>query len=133
MSVLVSKRKPSEVQYIENARELELFTLRKTRKMPKRWNHLVTIIERSIIDCYVNCKLGNSIMLMSEESRLERKQYFDKALKCLYTALTQIDIAKEAHLCDNITQKQFAHWIGLIDDEIEQIKKIERSDITRIK
>ena len=36
MSVLVSKRQHSEVQFLENARQLELYTFRKTIKMSKR-------------------------------------------------------------------------------------------------
>lgn len=133
MSVIVSKRKTSEVQFLENARLLELYTLKKTMKMPKRWNHFKILFEKCVINCYNNCKLGNSIFLRDKESAEERKKYFEKALQNLYVLSSQIDIAKELKLCEKITEKQFAHWLGLIVTEIEQLKYIEKSDSERIK
>lgn len=133
MSVLVSKRQHSEVQFLENARQLELYTFRKTIKMPKRWNHFKTILENCVIQCYNNCKLGNSIFLKDLQSAEQRKEYFEKALQNLYVLSCQIDIAKELNLCEKFTDKQFAHWIGLISNEIEQLKYIEKSDFERIK
>lgn len=52
MSVIVAKRRHSEVQFLENARALEIYTLQKTIKMPKRWNHFKMLIERCVINCY---------------------------------------------------------------------------------
>lgn len=133
MSVIVAKRRHSEVQFLENARALEIYTLQKTIKMPKRWNHFKMLIERCVINCYTNCKLGNSIFLKDNESAEERKKYFEKALQNLYVLTSQLDVAKELTLFNNISEKQYAHWLGLIATEINELKYIEKADNERVK
>ena len=133
MSVIEPLRNLSEVQYLEDARKLEIYTFQRTIKMPKRYNHFKKVLENCAINCYNNCKLGNSIFLKDEESLKERKHKFEKALQNLYIMSSQIDIARELKLCERITNKQWAHWLGLILTEILQIKNIEISDLNRIK
>ena len=133
MSVVVSKRQESEVQFLENARKLEVYTFQRTIRMPNRYNHFKTILEKFAINCYNYCKLGNSIRLKDEESLEKRDIYFEKALRELYQYICQIDILTELKLTDRIKEETMARWLELIYDEIEQIKKIQQSDIKRIK
>ena len=133
MSVVVSKRQESEVQFLENARKLEVYTFQRTIKMPKRYNHFKIMLERFAINIYNYCKIGNSIRLKDEESLVKRNRYFEKALIELYQYIGQIDILTELKLIDKLKEETMAHWLGLLYDEIEQIKKIQQSDIRRIK
>lgn len=132
MSVIVAKRRPSEVQFLEDARKLEIYTFQRTIKMPKRYNHFKTMLENFAINCYNKCKLANSVYIRDNESIEQRRKYFEDALNNMYLLNCQLDIASELKLCENITDKQWAHWLGLVYNLIEQIKKIEKSDCERL-
>lgn len=62
MSVLKSKRGESTMQFIETARELEVYTIKQCAKFPKRFMFLIT---KDLIDLaksvYNNTKSANSI------------------------------------------------------------------------
>lgn len=132
MSVIVAKRRPSDVQFLEDARKLEIYTFQRTIKMPKRYNHFKTMLEKFAMNCYNKCKLANNVFIRNEESIEKRKEYFEDALNNLYLLSCQLDVATELKLCENITEKQWARWLGLVCNLIEQIKKIEKSDCERL-
>ena len=62
MSVLKSKRGESAMQFIETARELEIYTIKQCAKFPKRFMFLIT---KDLVELtktiYNNAKSANSI------------------------------------------------------------------------
>ena len=128
MSVLKEKRNESNVQFLVNARDLEIFTMRKCLKIPKRYGRVFTedLVHLSA-NVYNNLKMANSIYPTNKEKIQRRTSYFDEALRNLYCLISQVDIAKELML-SNLTEYAWIHWLKLINEEITMISAIKKSD-----
>lgn len=133
MSVIKSKRNESDVQFLATARDLELFTLKKCLKIPKRYTKLFTeYLAHLAFDVYNNVKMANAIYPDTIEKINRRTFYFDAATRYLYCLISQIDIAKELLLAE-LTEYAWVHWMELIDKELNLIKTIKKSDNERLK
>jgi len=128
MSVLKERRNESNVQFIINARDLEIFTMRKCLKIPKRYGRVFTedLVHLSA-NVYNSLKMANSIYPTNKEKIQRRASYFDEALRNLYCLISQIDIAKELML-NNLTEYAWIHWMKLINEELNMIASVKKSD-----
>lgn len=133
MSVIKSKRNESDAQFLATARELEIFTLKKCLKIPKRYTKLFTeYLAHLAFDVYNNVKMANAMFPDTKEKINRRTIYFDAATRYLYCLISQIDIAKELLLTE-LTEYAWVHWMELIDKELNLIKAIKKSDNERFK
>ena len=132
MSVIKSERDTSEVEFINNARKLEVFTIQKcVNLIPKRYtfyigNHLAD----SAHEIYSNVVKGNSVYPTNRHEVQIRKDYFIKAMVEARSLVSQIDIAYEMLHFDIKIMKD---WMKLISDEINLLKGVIKKDQSRYK
>lgn len=76
MSVLKSRRKESSVQFLDTAREIEVYTIKQCSRFPKWYMFLLTkdLVELSK-SIYNNTKSANSIYPTNKEEFLIRMEY----------------------------------------------------------
>ena len=96
MSVHKHDRHESQLQFIETARQLEIFTLRNCVKFPKRYTFFITTeIVRLSQSVYNNVKAANSVFPSGELEVQMRRDYLTRAncdLQCLISQKEQLGI-----------------------------------------
>lgn len=131
MSVIKSKRKPSEMDFLYNARQLQIHSIKKCVNFPKRYTFYVN---QPIANCATRIheyvKLANSIYPVNQHEVQLRRDYFLKANAELYNLVSQIEVANEIFGSD-IGSLQY--WMDMIDDEIRLVKAVMKKDRERYK
>lgn len=132
MSVLKSDRDTSEIEFLNNARKLEMFTIQKcVSTIPKRYtfyigNHLAD----SAHAIYSNAVKGNSIYPTNKHEAQIRNDYFIKAVVEARNLVSQIELAHEMLHFD---VKVMREWMKLVSDEIALLKGVIKKDQARYK
>ncbi len=133
MAVLKKDRNESNVQFLDTARRLEIFSLRTCAKFPKRYTFLITSeiaqLSRSI---YNNVKSANSIFPVNKSEVQLRRDFFTKANCDLQCLISQLDIAKEM-FGEEIKSGTWCQWLDLIEEEAKLISAIKKIDRERYK
>lgn len=137
MAVLASKRGESAVQFLDTAREIELYTLRYAVKFPKRYFFVLT---KDILDLakqgYNNVKSANSVYATNSEEAQIRVNYVIHAI-CNYQALiSQLDVAMSliTHYSSKnkdgsekaIPSKVWEMWARMISDELRLLSGLKK-------
>lgn len=143
MSVESSKRGHSDVQYLETARQIEVFTLVHCVKWPRRYYHLLT--ERVVlhaVEILDNCKAANSIFVgrpkdgtggLTDEQRRAvamRLEYLTRANVALQQIISQLDAARELFKytgADPVKDSVWCQWFALLNDEAKLIAGVKKS------
>lgn len=136
MSVLMSKRSVSAVQFVDTARDLEIYTLRHIVRFPKRYMFFITTeIARLAQSVYNNVKSANSVFPTNASEAQLRRDYLIKANCELQCLISQLDIAKNliTHMTNNkpIDAKVWQQWLDLIEQEAKLIAAVKKSDKER--
>lgn len=131
MSVIKSKRKQSETQFLQNARELHVHTFRKCSHFPVRYRryaerHILSKTAK-IMDC-VNG--ANRIYPLTKSEAQMRRELFLTAQAEIAELVKQIEFLSEVI---GIEKTAHAEWIALIDDEDRLIRGILKKDRERYK
>lgn len=129
MSVPKPQRSVSDMEFLRTARELQIFTLRKCKKFPKRYSFYVSIpLANASTRVYENVKRGNSIYPTNQHEVQMRRDCFLQANAELYSIVSQIEIAEEMFGLD----REIIHqWIQLVDREITLVKGVMDADKKR--
>lgn len=138
MSVLKSKRGESEVQFLDTARELEIYTIKQCACFPKRFMFFIT---KELVDLatrvYNNAKAANSIYVTTADDARLRRECIVKANCALQCLISQLDIAREFIRAtdDNapIKSKVWQTWIDLVTTEAKLLSALKNSDSERFK
>ena len=126
MSVLKSKRGESSMQFLETARELEVYTIRQCARFPKRFMFLITkdivALSKAV---YNNVKAANSVFPTNAAEVQVRRNYLIAANCELQCLISQLDIARDfvRGTADNkpIQSGVWQKWIDLITSEAKLI------------
>lgn len=131
MSVVRQKRGDSQLQFLDTARDLEIFSLKNCIKFPKRYTFLFTNeIAHLAISILNNVKAANSIFPTNEHEVEMRRDYFTKANCNLQCLITQLGVAKE--VCgENIKTSTWCHWMDLCETEAKLISAVKKRDRER--
>lgn len=138
MSVLESKRGVSTMQFLETARELEIYTIKQCAKFPKRFMFLITKeIVALATAVYDNVKSANSVF-PTNAAELQIRTNFIIAANCkLQSLLSQLDIAREfVRQTDSnkpIKSTIWQKWVDLITTEAKLLSALKSSDKARYK
>lgn len=133
MSVLKSKRCESGMQFVDTARELEIYTLRYAVKFPKRYTFFITTeIVRLSQAVYNEVKSANSIFPTNAHEAEMRRDCLIRANNALQCLISQLDIAKEV-FCSDVEAKVWAKWMDLIIEESKLISAVKKRDHERFK
>lgn len=136
MSVLSSKRSVSAVQFVDTARELEIYTLRHCVRFPKRYSFFITTeIARLAQSVYNNVKSANSVFPTNASEVQRRRDYLIVANCDLQCLISQLDIAKNliTQTANNkpIESSVWQKWLDLIEQEAKLISAVKKSDKER--
>ncbi len=138
MGVIKSKRNQSKILFLENARDLEIYTIHHCKVFPKSYMFLITeeivSLGRSI---YMNVKAANRIFPTDQDEYLKRKGHIIDALCDLDNLTSQLDIAKDLIKHDRNNKKIessiWEMWQEKINNEIELLEALRKKDKERFK
>lgn len=129
MSVIKAKRGESGVQFLETARQLQIFTIKQCLKIPKRYTfYLGTRISDIAARVYEYAKKGNSIYPSNPHEVQMRRDYFLQARAECESLVAQINIVIE--FCD-FSEASLIEWMRLIDNELITLRGILNKDKER--
>lgn len=133
MSVPKYKRKESNVEYIDTARELALHTLRYTnKKFAKKDMDLVRTIRNLSFSILNDVSIANSIYVVTMADKELRRGHLIKAKGDLYALNTLLSVIKDPKLMQNtVTPYGWRHWGEIISKEINLISKVMKSDLKK--
>ena len=135
MSVYVSNRGTSRVEFINTAREIEVFLLK--RKAECKNKKVLTFIGKHLIDHSVNIldyvTIANKIRVESGNSKNReiRSRYLYKALNELDVLESQLTVCEEVFKYDFLTPKLLKEIAGKLRTERNLIRGVIASDTAR--
>lgn len=119
------------MEFIHNARSLQIYTIKTCVKMPKRYTFYISQpIVQMAVNIYNDVKSANSIYPTNEHEAQMRRDYLLRANAALYSLVSQIEVAAE--ILDLETDK-LKTWSKLIDAETRLIKGVLKDDKERYK
>lgn len=131
MTVLKSKRNISTVQFLQTARELQVYLIKQSVKMPKRYTF---IINNKIADLatkiFIEAKSANSIYPINKEEVQIRRNHINAAIASLYSLISMIDLAKEIF---NLEERVMIKSMALISEELKLLKALKNKDRERFR
>ena len=132
MSVIKSKRSVSGVQFLDTAKDLDLFTMRTCVKyIPKRYTFYITQPIINIASNIHSCvKRGNSIFPATARDVEMRREQFIMANAELQNLISKINLAYEMF---PIADKVILKWLDLVNKELSLIKTVIKKDEERYK
>ena len=131
MSVPRAARNESEMEFLHNARALLEFTLRRCKKIPKRFTFtLNTRIVETAWGIHDAVMEGNSTYPTNAHEVQVRRDHFLRAKALLHTLIGQIEMAGKFAPIDGETMRE---WVSLISKEIGLIKGVLDADKRRYK
>ena len=131
MSVIKSQRSTSEMEFIANARKLQIYTIKKCVSFPKRYTFYVSQpIANASTRIYEDVRRANSIYPVNQHEAQMRRDCFLRANAELYSLISQIEVAQELF---GIDMDAMQNWLDIIDFEIRLVKAVMKSDRERYK
>lgn len=133
MSVLVSKRELSKVQFIETSRELYIHTLSYTKKFPKTYTFSLTMKVLDLSETIMReVIIANRFYPKTKLDVDERYVHFKNALGCLDALDNLLGITRDTIDKTLVSTYGWVHWGELIDEETNLINSVIKSDKERI-
>lgn len=129
MSVIKSKRAESEMEFIHNARQLQIYTIQKCVGFPKRYTFYIS---QPLSNCatriheYVKC--ANSIYPLNQHEAQMRRDYLLRANAELNSLVSQIEVANELF---GIESNKMKFWMDIVEKEIRLVKGTMKKDRER--
>ena len=132
MSVPKHERGVSELEFLYNARHLQVHTIRKCANFPKKYRFSISNpLELSARMIHGEVKKGNSIYPRNQHEFQMRRDCFIRAYAELYDFASQLEIAKE--VIETLDDDAFMFWVSLVKQEIKLVKGVMESDLRRFK
>lgn len=126
MAVNRSERQESEIAFLYNARQLQIYSIKKCLSFPKRYTFFVSQPLANIAGrIHQYAKLGNSINPTNRTEAQMRISYFLKAKAETNNMVSQIELAAELFEFDK------REWMHLVYDEIKLLDGIIKHDRAR--
>ena len=131
MSQIKSKRKTSSAQFLETALQIQITTLRRVTKFPKRFTYLLSVhLTDAAAHGFEQVKKANSIYPRNQHEAQIRRDCLIKAYAEYQHLISQILVAEEMF---EISENGIIQWMMLINDELALIKGLMDSDTRRYK
>lgn len=141
MSVYKSKRSTSAIQYVENARQLQVFTIKNCVKFPKRYTYIVVQkIANLVEDIDTHVRVAESMMPTNlHEAQLKRDELtytfgllnsLDDKLQLMYDIVSDNPNFKTEF---KRLPNAMLEWGRLIQKERDLITGVKKADRKRFK
>lgn len=136
MSVLKAHRNISPMQFVENARTLEVHTLKSCSKFPKAYVHTLTsVIVNSAINLYKFVSLANDIFPATQEDKQRKIYYISLALDEVDVLVTQLDVAREVIETgaqgEPLNVNMWEKWAELLAEEERLLVSVKQNYIQK--
>jgi hypothetical protein len=129
MSQIKSKRKTSSAQFLETALQIQITTLRRVAKFPKRFTYLLSVhLTDAAARGFEQVKKANSIYPRNRHEAQIRRDCLIKAYAEYQHLISQILVAEEMF---DASENGIVQWIKLINEELSLIKGLMDSDARR--
>lgn len=133
MSVLRSKRGLSNVEFLKNARDIEVAFIGAAKNKPKRMLFYINKLLDLSWDLLSECKRGNSIYPMCQEEAQLRRNHFIEARAITQALVSQIDVMRKVFKDEGFSIGQIEDLSKMLDNEIELLSGVIRNDRKRFK
>ncbi|MBQ3301921.1 MAG: hypothetical protein IJH04_07255 [Eggerthellaceae bacterium] len=145
MSVPSGERNESTVEFIYNARRLQIYTMRMTKSWPTRWRYDVSSpLVQDARYIFQEIKAGNKIWPANEHEAQLRRDHFMNAQGRLDSMISQIEIAcefidaerrqnKNSEKPARDMKKAMAEWSAIAAKEISLLTELMKSDRKRFR
>lgn len=131
ISVIKSKRNESEMQFLDTAYQLYIYTVQQCVKFPKRYTFYVSQeISHTASEIHRKVKCANSVFPTNIHEFQMRRDYFLEAYADTQSLVSQINAATELF---QISGSILTRWMELIQSELHLLKGIMKKDKTRYK
>ena len=131
MSVPKGKRGESDMEFINNARKLQIYTIQKCASFPKRYTFYISQpIAAAAARVYEQTKKANSIFPANEHEVQLRRDCLIKAYAELTHMVSQVEVANEIF---GIKSSSIKYWMDLIETEMRLVKGTMKKDKERYK
>ena len=131
LSVIKSMRTTSEMEFIANARKLQIYSIQKCVNFPKRYTFYVSQpLANAATRIHEDVKRGNSIYPVNQHEVQIRRDCFIRANAELQSMVSQLEVAQELFGIEMDTLK---YWVDIIDTEIRLVKAVMKADRERYK
>ena len=131
MSVPKGKRGESDMEYVNNARKLQIYTIQKCVNFPKRYTFYINQpIASASVRIYEQTKKANSIYPTNAHEVQMRRDCLLKAYAELNHLISQVEVANELF---GIKPNSMKHWMDLIATEMRLVKGVMKKDRERFK
>lgn len=131
ISVIKSKRNESEMQFLDTAYQLYIYTVQQCVKFPKRYTFYVSQeISHTASEIHRKVKCANSVFPTNTHEFQMRRDYFVEAYADTQSLISQINAATELF---QISGSILTRWMELIQSELHLLKGIMKKDKTRYK
>ena len=131
MSVIKSKRSTSEMEFLYNARQLHIHTIRKVANFPKRYTFYVSQPIAACATRIHECvKCANSIYPLNQHEVQIRRDYFLRANAELNNLVSLIEVANELF---GIEMDALKSGMDIVEYQIRLVTGVMNSDRERYK
>lgn len=131
ISVIKSKRTESNMQFVDTASKLHIYTVKQCVKFPKRYTFYVSQNISNASSEILKCvKSANSIYPTNAHEVQVRRDYFLRAYAETQSLVSLINDAKEMF---DISGATLTGWMELIQAELNLLKGILKTDKQRYK
>lgn len=131
MSVIKSKRNESDMQFLDTAFQLYIYSVQQCVKFPKRYTFYVSQeISHTASEIHRKVKCANSVFPTNAHEFQIRRDYFLEAYADTQSLISQINAATELF---QISGSILTRWMELIQSELHLLKGIMKKDKARYK
>lgn len=134
MSVVKSKRSESNIEFLNTAREVEIFYLKILAQKPKKYKAFLSDeLIRLSADTYNNAKAANSIYPASADDAKLRRQYMLKAYCSNQMVISQTEVLYAVCQSDALSIKELEQIAHKLYDLDKLLKAVIKKDKERYK
>jgi len=131
LSVATGNRNESTAEFLYNARQLQIYTMQRTKNWPTRWRYDVSSpLCQDARYVYMELKAGNNIWPKDAHEAQMRRDHFLNARGRLDGMIAQIEVACELM---EVSDKVLREWSAMAAREITLINGVMESDRKRFR
>ena len=131
MSVIKSKREESVVEFVNTARELNIFSIRQCTKFPKRYTFYISQKIADLADSiYESVVKANSINPRNQHEAQIRRDYILIAYAGCESLVAKIAVAQEMF---GVEERIMVEWMRLIGYEQRLLNGVKKRDAEKYK
>lgn len=133
MSVPIGKRSESSMEFLSNARDIEIIFIELRIKKPKRYTFFFDKLLEYSFNLLSTVKAGNSIYPENKSEVEMRQRFFKEGIAYCQVLMSQIEVIRYKLQDDGISINQVQQLSEKIVHEIKLLKGIISSDKDRYK